>query len=167
MGLKVSTILSAKFVQWVLKRNMHDVIDFLRPKAELKQIQLSLYLAESASIILASSGELSRALINLIDNAIKYTPNNGKVTISVYFEVSQLVFEVQDTGIGMSSEDMQRIFERFFRADRARKEAPGKGLGLEITRRIIELHGGKINLESEVNNGTTFRVWLPLKIDKV
>jgi PAS domain S-box-containing protein len=146
---------------------LHEVLDFLKPKAELKQIQLSLHLAEMASIILASSDELSRALSNLIDNAIKYTPNNGRVTISVYSEVSQLVFEVQDTGIGMSSEDMQRVFERFFRADRARKEALGTGLGLEITRRIIELHGGKINLESEVDRGTTFRVWLPLKIDKV
>jgi PAS domain S-box-containing protein len=145
---------------------LRDVIDFLTPKAELKQIKLSMNLPESRPIILASYDELSRAISNLIDNAIKYTPNSGAVTISVYLEEAQLIFEVQDTGIGISSDDIEHVFERFFRADRARKEAPGTGLGLEITRRIVELHGGKIKLESKINQGTTFKVWLPLKIDE-
>jgi PAS domain S-box-containing protein len=145
---------------------LHDVVDFLAPKAELKQITLSLNLAGTAPKILASYDELSRAISNLIDNAIKYTPSKGSVNLSVSLEATELVFAVQDTGIGISAEDIQRIFERFFRADTARKEAPGTGLGLEISRRIIELHGGKISLESELNRGTTFRVWLPLEIDE-
>jgi PAS domain S-box-containing protein len=145
---------------------LQDVVEFLRPKAELKQINLSLNLAEGSPRISAAYDELNRALSNLIDNAIKYTPNNGSVNVTVHFDAGELVFEVQDTGIGMSPDEMERVFERFFRTDRARSEAPGTGLGLEITRRIVELHGGKISLESEVNHGSTFRVFLPQKIDE-
>jgi PAS domain S-box-containing protein len=145
---------------------LEEVVEFLRPKAELKQINLTVNLAQTSPRISAAHDELSRAISNLIDNAIKYTPNNGRVTVKVLLEGKELVFEVQDTGIGMSPTEMERVFERFFRTDRARSEAPGTGLGLEITRRIIELHGGRISLESEVNQGTTFRVWIPLKLDE-
>jgi two-component system phosphate regulon sensor histidine kinase PhoR len=100
-------------------------------------------------------------MINLIHNSIKFTPPNGKITISAYRDGEQIVFFVQDTGVGIARKDLGRIFERFYKADQARSGG-GTGLGLSIARHMIELHGGYIWAESQEDVGTTLYFSLPI-----
>ncbi len=100
---------------------------------------------------------------NLIENAITYTPNNGKVTITTGTQNGQVLITVADNGIGISADDLPRIFERFYRADQARSaNTGGNGLGLSIVQRIVEEHGGQVEVTSVINEGTHFVVRLPI-----
>ena len=103
-----------------------------------------------------------QALINLIDNGIKYSPSKSKLWINAYLEDNELLLEVRDKGIGIPAEHLERIFERFYRVDRARsREAGGTGLGLSIVRHIAILHKGKIEAESHAGEGSVFRIRIP------
>lgn len=107
---------------------------------------------------------LKRLLMNLLDNAIRYTPAPGTVSISVRPEGQMAVVAVKDTGVGIPAEDVPFIFERFYRVDKSRSRTEGgTGLGLAISRHIAEAHGGKIEVESQVGAGSAFSVWLPLQ----
>jgi PAS domain S-box-containing protein len=107
---------------------------------------------------------LHRALANLVQNALNYTPEGGRITVRSAFQKGQIVIEVEDNGIGIAAEHLPRIFERFYRVDKARsREKGGTGLGLAIARRVIELHGGHITVESVPGEGSTFRVFLPVE----
>jgi len=106
---------------------------------------------------------LKQLLRILVDNAMKYTPAGGKITISMTVEEKDCVFAVQDTGQGISKEELARIFDRFYRSDKARKaQNGGHGLGLSIARIIVVAHGGIITVRSKENIGTTFYIRLPL-----
>jgi signal transduction histidine kinase len=103
-----------------------------------------------------------QAVINLVDNAIKYSPEGGHVRIMVQDQPQGPALEVIDTGSGIGVEDQKRIFDRFYRVDKARsRELGGTGLGLAIARWAVEAHGGHIELESEEDKGSTFRITLP------
>ncbi|MDQ4075450.1 MAG: cell wall metabolism sensor histidine kinase WalK [Chloroflexota bacterium] len=105
---------------------------------------------------------LKQLLLILLDNALKYTPTDGQVTMSLCQHDARAVVEVRDTGVGISLEALPHVFERFYRADPARSQDPGgTGLGLAIARWIVEQHGGKIALESEPGQGTIVTVLLP------
>lgn len=105
---------------------------------------------------------LQQLFLNLAQNAIRYTPANGQVIFSWRKEDSNALISVQDTGIGIAPEDLPHIFERFYRADKARpRSGGGTGLGLAIVKWIVESHGGKISVESSPGVGTTFTVHLP------
>jgi two-component system sensor histidine kinase BaeS len=107
---------------------------------------------------------LSRAVTNLITNAINFTPSGGEIAIDVYGRGEDVVIQVADSGIGISEEDLPHIFDRFFKSDPARSgEKGGTGLGLPITKKIVEAHGGTIEVESVLGEGSTFRLVLPLK----
>jgi len=109
-----------------------------------------------------SPRDLSLVVRNLVDNAIRYTKRGGRVDVDVRAEDGDVVLSVSDTGIGIPSRDLDRIFERFYRVDRARsRETGGTGLGLSIVRHVIENHGGHIRVDSELGRGTTFEVRLP------
>jgi two-component system, OmpR family, sensor histidine kinase SenX3 len=109
-----------------------------------------------------SQRDLALLVRNLIDNAIRYSHRDGKVSISVDSNDDEVTLHVSDTGIGIPSRDISRIFERFYRVDRARsRETGGTGLGLAIVKHVVENHGGKIEVESELGRGTTFRIRLP------
>jgi len=98
-----------------------------------------------------------------LDNAIKYTPSPGTVSVSLRREGQMAVVAVKDTGVGIPAENIPFIFERFYRVDKSRSRTEGgTGLGLAISRHIAEAHGGKIEVESQVGTGSTFSVWLPL-----
>ena len=99
---------------------------------------------------------------NLITNALRYTPEGGKITLSARQEASMLAFCVQDNGQGISAEALPHIFDRFYRADPARAQGDASGLGLAIAKSLVEAHGGSIAAESQVNQGTTVRVNLPV-----
>lgn len=109
--------------------------------------------------------KLRQALVALLDNAVKYTPSEGLVTLSLTLEDTNALMCVSDTGIGILFEDLPRIFERFYRADRARsRDRGGSGLGLAIAQSIVEEHGGSIEVESTPGKGSTFVIKLPVKI---
>ena len=102
-------------------------------------------------------------LQNLLDNALRYTAAGGSIRVKAVVEGSEMVLSVADTGIGIPKADQDRIFERFYRADAARsRESGGTGLGLSIVKHLVEAHGGRIRVESEVGQGSTFYVHLPL-----
>lgn len=106
---------------------------------------------------------LQRLLLILIDNAVKYTPPNGQIRVAVRRDDARALIEVQDTGIGIFDSDLPHIFERFYRADKARsRESGGAGLGLSIARWIVGAHGGEINVQSTPNIGSTFYIRVPL-----
>ncbi|MCL5282821.1 MAG: ATP-binding protein, partial [Planctomycetes bacterium] len=103
-----------------------------------------------------------QALTNLISNAIKFTPEGGRVLVSAYHRDQQLVIKVSDTGYGIPKEDLPKLFSQFFRVHRPGKEIKGTGLGLAIVSKIVAGHGGRIEVESELDQGTTFTIFLPL-----
>jgi len=114
-------------------------------------------------VINGDEARLRELFMNLLDNAIRYTPSPGTVSISLRREAQMVVVAVTDTGVGIPAEDIPFIFERFYRVDKSRSRAEGgTGLGLAICRHIAEAHGGKIVVESQVGVGSTFSVWLPL-----
>ena len=102
--------------------------------------------------------------INLIHNAIKFTPEQGEINIVLTDGGASVVCQISDTGSGISEEDKMHIFERFYKADKARDRAQGgSGLGLSLVKKIVELHGGTVTVESQAGEGSTFTVTLPLK----
>lgn len=125
---------------------------------------ISLTVEPSTDITFAGDESLIRRMIlNLLDNAIKYTPAGGRVSVKLTTEVSRVEIAVADTGIGISADATARIFERFYRADRARSRSDGgSGLGLSIAKWVAEAHNGSINLESRPGAGSTFTISLPL-----
>lgn len=113
-------------------------------------------------LVLADSERVEQVLVNLLSNAFRHTPE-GSVTIRVWSDVSKLWIAVVDTGQGIAVEDLSHVFERFWRADRSRdRHSGGTGIGLAISRRLVELQGGKIEVESQLGQGSTFRFSLPL-----
>ncbi len=116
----------------------------------------------------ANRDQIKQVLINLLDNAFKYTPAWGKITLSVQPEGKRLKIAVADTGIGIPSEDLERIFERFYRVDKARsREEGGTGLGLSIVKHIVENYGGRVEVESSLNQGSVFSFTVPGEKEEV
>jgi len=120
---------------------------------------------DSTSIALNADEELiKRMILNLLDNAVKYTPEGGEISLALEKHNGSAEIVVRDTGIGLSQTDQQRVFDRFYRVDKARSRAlGGAGLGLSIVRSIVEAHGGNITVDSTPRHGSTFTVSLPLK----
>jgi signal transduction histidine kinase len=139
-----------------------DCVEAARPFALEKGVALSLS-ADSGPELSADAARLGQVLDNLVSNALKFTPAGGRVEVRTSASDGHAVFEVADTGSGIPAGDLKRVFERFFRTAGANAQAvQGTGLGLGITKAIVEAHGGTIGVESEEGAGTTFRVELPL-----
>ncbi|MEI7905904.1 MAG: ATP-binding protein [Bacteroidota bacterium] len=131
--------------------------------AERKHISVTLGTLDDA-LIVGDPIRLRQLLLNLIDNAVKYTPEKGSIEISLFREQRQAKIRIKDSGIGIPANDLSKIFDRFYRVDKARsRELGGSGLGLSISKWIADIHGGTITVESEVNTGSIFTVILPLK----
>jgi two-component system phosphate regulon sensor histidine kinase PhoR len=134
----------------------------LRPVAERRQQILTARPCEASLMIWGDLDRLTEALINLLDNAVKYTPEGGTITIEAAGDGDGVRLIVTDTGIGIPPKELSRIFERFYRVDRARsREQGGTGLGLSIVKHIVEAHGGRIVVDSTVGRGTKFSLLLP------
>jgi signal transduction histidine kinase len=119
--------------------------------------------AAAPVVVQGDAGWLERLVLNLVDNAVKFTPEHGRVVIRVAREGDQARIDVEDTGMGLSPEDAQRVFERFFRADASRSSATeGAGLGLSLVQWIAEQHGGGVTVRSRPGEGSTFTVILPI-----
>lgn len=146
-----------------LNKVVSEAIEKLKSLAKEKKIRIVTNVEEVK--VIGNFEELSRLLIVLLDNAIKYSLSNQEVEIKVQKENSNAKIQVLDHGIGINEKDLPHIFDRFYRADLAREKVGGNGfgLGLAIAKKITELHRGSIKVESVVNQGTTFTVLLPLK----
>ena len=117
---------------------------------------------DSTLQLYADSDKLKQILINIVDNAVKYTGHSGKIVIKVRNKLTKIEFRIKDTGIGISAEELLIIFDKFYRIDKSRQSSTGgTGLGLNITKSLIELHGGKIWVESELGAGTEVIFELP------
>jgi len=114
---------------------------------------------EDQAIVEGDPDRLKQLLLNLIDNALKYTPGGGSVTLSLYHDRDWVRVSVVDTGVGIPTDALPHIFDRFYRAQRNGRK--GAGLGLSIARWIAEAHGGGLTVESQVGKGSTFTLWLP------
>jgi PAS domain S-box-containing protein len=135
----------------------------LRPRAEKKRLQMRYSLGASASVVQADADQLTRAFLNLLENAINYTPEDGSVALRTRTDDGCLIVEIADTGVGIAPDDLPHIFDRFYRARGSRDmEASGTGLGLAIVKQVMDKHQFSITVESTVGLGTTFCVYLPL-----
>jgi two-component system phosphate regulon sensor histidine kinase PhoR len=147
-----------------------DVIQILHDRAVQRGLTLTTTVAPGTPDAYADGDRLRQVLIDLVDNAIKYTPEGGRVAIAAQPAtldgLPALELAVADTGIGIPSQDVPRLTERFFRVDRARsRELGGTGLGLAIVKHIVQVHGGRLVIESTLGQGTTARVTLPAAMD--
>jgi len=136
-------------------------IDRLRPQAERAELGISVDVPPSIPRVLADEERVQQVVTNLVHNAIKFTPKGGTITISAQARDGEVLFSVKDTGVGIAADDLERIFERFFKADRARSGG-GTGLGLAIAKHVVQGHGGRIWAESVEGHGSTFFFTLPL-----
>jgi two-component system sensor histidine kinase VicK len=139
-------------------------VERLKREAELKEQDLKYSIRQSIPIIRGDRHRLDQLLINVIGNAIKYTPDKGKISVSCYCEKDKVIISVEDNGIGIPDQDVERIFERFYRVDKARsRQMGGTGLGLAIAREVAVLHGGNITAKSRIGRGTQVFIELPVK----
>ena len=136
------------------------------PIAEDKHVSLS-YNAAEKILVSGNARMLQRMLANILDNAVKYTPSGGKIDVSVAeTKDHNITISIKDTGVGISGADLNRIFERFYRCDQSRSQ-PGTGLGLSLARAIARAHGGDITVTSAVDQGSTFTIVLPSRIESL
>jgi two-component system phosphate regulon sensor histidine kinase PhoR len=141
-----------------------DAIDLMRPIAEKNQIRLELAPFPEDAVVHCDSEAVSQILSNLLDNAIKYTGAGGTITVGALEKDGFAEFFVRDTGIGIPAEDLPRLFERFYRVDKARsREMGGTGLGLSIVKHLVASQNGVARVESKVHEGSTFFFTLPLE----
>ena len=145
-----------------LKEIVRNVADVMSPQFSSKEQDFSILLPENEVKVYAVQDKIQQVLINILANAHLYTPAKGRIILSLVALENGSEITVEDTGIGIPRDAMDRLFERFYRVDKARtRDRGGNGLGLSIARQIVDSHGGRINLESEYGVGTTVKVWLP------
>jgi len=142
---------------------LRNVVDKFTPLANKANVELQLNLEKDLSRIFADGDRLAEVFTNLVDNALKFTPANGRVTLLIEKAEDEIQVLVEDTGIGVDEEALQHLFDRFYQVDssRAGGEKHGAGLGLAIVKEIVEAHGGKIAVHSQLGKGTIFAILLP------
>lgn len=146
---------------------IRKTLPYLQPLADKKDILLKAELPADAAKLRCDKTRIQSVITNLLDNAIKFTPERGRVCISVRQRNEELVISVSDSGMGIPKESLTKIFNRFYRVHRPGRQIPGTGLGLAIIKKIVTMHGGRIGVESEIDKGTTFTVYLPLNAKSV
>jgi two-component system phosphate regulon sensor histidine kinase PhoR len=155
LDLEVDRLSVSQFVQ--------SCIETTQRTAAEKDLRVSVDLKTSLPDIAADRRRLAEVLQNLLDNAVQYTPSGGRISVSASSDGDEVEFTVSDTGIGIPKVDQPRIFERFYRVDVARsREVGGTGLGLSIAKHLVEAHGGRIWVESEVGRGSQFHFTVPV-----
>jgi len=148
------------------ENNIREVVEetyqTMLSSAKKKNIDFSLEFDNNLPKAIFDGDKIIQVLTNLVSNAIKFTPEEGKITVCVLRKGEELVIRVSDTGMGIPKEALAKVFEHFYRVHRPGKEIQGTGLGLAIVNKIVTMHGGRIEVESEEDKGTTFIVFLPL-----
>jgi two-component system sensor histidine kinase MtrB len=139
---------------------VRDVVELFGPTSD--RHVLTVHVPEQACVATVDGARIEQVLINLVSNALKYSPHGGEVAVTASREDHDWVLSVRDEGLGISPEDQEGIFEPFRRSKSIREEIPGVGLGLAVSRKIVEAHGGRIEVHSQVGKGSEFRVLLPV-----
>ena len=148
--------MEVKIAPFEITKLIREVADFLSPQAQAKEIELAFELPESLNAYL-DKNLIERVLINLINNAIKFTPSGGKITLRCIRKDKQAIVSVSDTGCGMNEDDLGKVFHEFFRTSHPSvAKIEGSGLGLSLVKKIIDAHKEKISVESKLEKGTTF-----------
>ena len=146
-----------------LGRMLHEVLAKIRPQVDEKDLTLEIVLPEKLPEPELDKDKIATVLVNLLGNAVKYTPAGGRVTFRVNITEQQIEISVEDTGVGIAADEVAKVFDKFFRSDDPRvQEQTGTGLGLALSQEVVRLHGGRIAVESEINKGSTFSVVLPV-----
>ena len=141
---------------------MCRTIESARPIADAQGVSIITDVTDDIALVSGDPTRIGQAIDNLLSNAIKFTPRGGNVTVAVSCDGEHIVIRLTDTGMGIPANELDQLFSRFFRASTATRAAvPGVGLGLTITKAIIDAHGGDLDVESVVGVGTTFIVRLP------
>ncbi len=165
MSMTIEPVGAARMVREVMARML--------PLAQRHRVKLLTSIEQGETLVAADSKQITRVLVNLIHNAVKFTPSGGTIVIGTALQPDRLTqrFYVSDTGVGIRAEELSRIFERFYKTDRARSKAGfigpgggGTGLGLAIARNVVEPHGGRITAESTVGQGSVFTFTLPVAV---
>jgi two-component system phosphate regulon sensor histidine kinase PhoR len=144
-------------------RLLGEVVENVQPQVKQKELTFESHLPAKIPKLRLDKDKIAAALVNLLGNAVKYTPNKGTVRLLVEADDAQIHFHVEDTGIGIAADELPRLFEKFFRSQDARVQSiTGSGLGLAFTQEVARLHGGKIAIKSEINKGSRFTLSLPL-----
>ena len=147
-----------------LDRMLDELLDSQRPSANEKKQTFDIAIAPKLPKLMADKDKLIAALTNLVSNAIKYTPEGGKIAVRVDSDATRLLFMVEDSGIGISAEDMPKLCSKFFRSSDQRVQCVvGTGLGLAFSQEVARLHGGHISIRSQLNQGSCFTLELPLR----
>ncbi len=149
------------FTQVSVKDEIARALENVQPYAQRKDIEIVTALKEPIPTILGDGLSLSEAFGNLLSNAVKYSRDGSKVHVSAEEKENEVLISVKDEGVGISQEDLPHIFDGFYRAESARAVASGHGIGLAVSRQIIEAHQGSICAQSEIGKGTTFLIRLP------
>jgi len=146
-----------------LRSVMQSVVDGWRQVSTMQNLRFTMSISDQSTFVMGDEALLRRLVDILLDNAFKYTPSPGSVHLSLEQKAENAVIVVRDSGVGIAKDDQSRIFERFYRVDKARSRAQGgTGLGLAIAQWIITQHRGSITVESRPAEGATFQVELPL-----
>jgi two-component system phosphate regulon sensor histidine kinase PhoR len=140
-------------------------VDRLRPQAERAGQELMFHVAPEMPLVQADVDQARLVLTNLVHNAVKFTPPGGRITVSAQPNGEEVLFSVEDTGVGIPAEDLPRVFERFYKADQARSGG-GTGLGLAIAKHVVQGHGGRIWAEGVEGEGSTFYFTLPVAVEQ-
>jgi two-component system phosphate regulon sensor histidine kinase PhoR len=155
LELEIRRVSVAQFIESCMETSRH--------RAAEKEIAISVQPLNGVPDVAGDRRRLAEVLQNLLDNATQYTLARGQIAVSAEARDAEVVFTVADTGIGIPTADQPRIFERFYRVDAARsRELGGTGLGLSIAKHIVEVHGGRIWVESEVGRGSQFHFSIPI-----
>ena len=147
--------------EFVVRKSLEYCLSLVRERAHQQRILLDLEVDPEVGVLDADRLRFRQVVLNLLSNAVKFTPGGGRVDVRASMQGQDLVVTVADTGVGVAAEDRQRIFDSFQQGARPSEQAEGTGLGLTLSKRIIELHGGRIWVESEVGRGSTFGFALP------
>ena len=143
---------------------LSNAMTLVRERAQRHAIQLSLDVDQRLGSFEADERKFKQIVLNLLSNAVKFTPDGGKVEVSAKLDTDHVAIAVKDTGIGIAPEDHAAVFEEFKQVGRDyTRKAEGTGLGLALTRRFVELHGGQVRLDSALGKGSTFTITLPVR----
>jgi len=142
---------------------LEQCVELMQDKASEKNLRLNLYVPKTLPSLKGDQDKIKQVVLNLISNAINYNKPSGTITVSGQTRAGELIIAVNDTGQGIRSAELEHLFDKFYRSPSTEKTVQGTGLGLAICKKIVETHGGRIEVQSELGVGTNFSVYLPLK----
>jgi signal transduction histidine kinase len=146
-----------------LHRLLNDVINKVKPQVEEKKLTFEISIPEKLPEPRLDKDKIATVLVNLLGNAVKYTPAGGRVAFRVHATDQNLEIDVEDTGVGIAESELSKVFDKFFRSEDPRvQEQKGTGLGLALVQEVLRLHGGRVSVESEIDKGSTFQIVLPI-----